>query len=191
MNLYLLFISFFHSILATNFSSTSSSCYCTTVPCPISGSNYLIEGGGGSGTYYYSLHTSNDIPVIKSAFVRIDLNNMDKGSDTTSCTQNYARSLDDDGVQDCDAGHILAHRLGGPGNQPINIFPQNSSINRGAYAQFEDSIYQCITKKGVSYADLSWSFSYSSTSKTKPDSVKYDVKYIGGSCISTSKTFSN
>lgn len=39
-------------------------------------------------------------------------------------TQNYSRSLDDDGVQDCDAGHILAHRLGGPGNQPINIFPQ-------------------------------------------------------------------
>ncbi len=32
--------------------------------------------------------------------------------------------LDDDGVKDCDAGHILAHRLGGPGNQPINIFPQ-------------------------------------------------------------------
>jgi hypothetical protein len=34
--------------------------------------------------------------------------------------------LDDDGVKDCDAGHILANRLGGPGNQPINIFPQVS-----------------------------------------------------------------
>ncbi len=50
--------------------------------------------------------------------------NMDTGSDTTSCTQSYSRMLDDDGVQDCDAGHILAHRLGGPGNQPLNIFPQ-------------------------------------------------------------------
>jgi hypothetical protein len=116
---------------------------------------------------------------------------MDKGSDTTSCTQNYARSLDDDGVQDCDAGHILANRLGGLGNQPINIFPQNSSINRGSYAQFEDSIYQCITTKGVSYADLSWSFSYSSTTRTQPSSVKYDVKYTDGSCPSINKTFSN
>jgi hypothetical protein len=44
---------------------------------------------------------------------------MYKGSNTTTCTQNYARSLDDDGVQDCDAGHILAHRLGCPCNQPI------------------------------------------------------------------------
>jgi hypothetical protein len=189
MNLCLLFISFFHSIFAANLSATSSSCYCTTVPCPVSGPNYLTEGGGGSGTYYYSLH--NNIPVVTSVFIRIDLSNMDKGSDTTSCTQNYARSLDDDGIQDCDAGHILAHRLGGPGNHPINIFPQDSSINRGAYAQFEDSIYQCITKKGVSYADLSWSFSYSSACKTKPNSVKYDVNYKGGTCVSTSKTFSN
>jgi hypothetical protein len=94
---------------------------------------------------------------------------MNKGSDTTTCTQNYARSLDDDGAQNCDAGHILAHRLGGPGNQPINIFPQNLSVNRGSYVQFEDSIYQCITTKGVSYADLTWTFSYSSTSKTKPN----------------------
>lgn len=54
----------------------------------------------------------------------ITKNDLDKGSDTTDCTQKYSRMLDDDGVQDCDAGHILAHRLGGPGNQPINIFPQ-------------------------------------------------------------------
>jgi hypothetical protein len=167
----------------------SSSCYCTTVPCPISGANNLIEGGGGSGTYYYTLH--NNIPVVISAFVRISINDMDKGSDTTTCTQNYARSLDDDGIQDCDAGHILAHRLGGPGNQPINIFPQDLSINRGAYAQYEDGIYTCITTKGVNYADLSWVFSYSSNTKTKPISVTYDVKYTGGSCSSTTKTFTN
>jgi hypothetical protein len=167
----------------------SSSCFCTTVPCPISGPNYLTIGGGGTGTYYYSLH--NNIPVVTSASVRVSINNMDQGSDTTSCTQSYARSLDDDGTQDCDAGHILAHRLGGPGNQPINIFPQDLSINRGSYAQFEDSIYQCITTKGVSYADLSWIFLYTSTSRTKPDSVKYDVKFTGGTCSSISKIFNN
>lgn len=169
--------------------STSSSCVCTSVPCPVSGANYLTEGGGGTGTYYYSLH--NNIPVITSASVRITTSNLDKGSDTTSCTQSYSRMLDDDGVQDCDAGHILAHRLGGPGNQPINIFPQDLSVNRGSYAQFEDGIYQCIMNKGATAADLYWSFVYSSTTRTKPKSVTYRVKYTGGSCADISKDFTN
>ena len=188
MNLYLVLIMFLNFVNSLNLRA-SSSCFCTTVPCPVPGINYLTIGGGGTGKYYYELH--NDIPVITSANIRISLNNMDKGSDTTSCTQNYARSLDDDGIQDCDAGHILAHRLGGPGNQPINIFPQDLSINRGAYAQYEDTIYQCITTKDVTYADLMWVFYYSSTTKTKPYSVKYDVTYTGGFCVSTSKTFNN
>lgn len=79
--------------------------------------------------------------MVTSASVTITKANLDKGSDTTSCTQDYSRSLDDDGVKDCDAGHILAHRLGGPGNQPINIFPQDLSVNRGSWAQFEGVIY--------------------------------------------------
>jgi len=82
----------------------------------------LRLGGGGTGTYTYETHGS--YPVVKSASVTITKSNLDMGSDTTSCTQDYSRNLDDDGIKDCDAGHILAHRLGGPGNQPINIFPQ-------------------------------------------------------------------
>jgi len=73
----------------------------------------------------------------------------------------------------------------------INIFPQDLSVNRGAYAQYEDGIYTCITAKGASIADLYWVFYYSSTSKTKPINVTYDVKYYDGSCASTSKTFTN
>ena len=97
------------------------------------------------------------------------------GSDTTSCTQAYSRSLDDDGIADCDAGHILAHRLGGPGSQPINIFPQDLSINRGAYAQYEADIHDCVVK-GAS-ASLNWVFTYSSIYVTKPISVKYTANY--------------
>lgn len=185
MNILILFISLINLINYSN----ASTCYCTTVPCPVSGANYLTEGGGGTGTYYYSLH--NNIPVVVSAMVRISIDNMNKGTDTTKCTQNYARSLDDDGIQDCDAGHILANHLGGPGNQPINIFPQDLTINRGSYAQYEDVIYTCITSKGVNFADLTWTFNYSSITQTKPISVKYDVKYTGGSCLSSSKTFTN
>jgi hypothetical protein len=42
-------------------------------------------------------------------------------------------------VKDCDAGHILAHRLGGPGNQPINIFPQV------CWRSFEGATFQNLT----------------------------------------------
>ena len=185
----LLILSGYLSQSYAQLNATSSSCVCTSVPCPIVGANYLTEGGGGTGTYYYSLH--NNIPVVTSASVRITKSNMDKGSDTTSCTQSYSRMLDDDGIQDCDAGHILAHRLGGPGNQPINIFPQDLSVNRGAYAQYEDSIYQCIVNKGSTSADLSWSFTYSSSTRTKPIAVTYRVKYTGGSCVDTTKDFTN
>ena len=82
----------------------------------------INKGGGGTGVYNYIMH--NGHAVVSTATATISQADMDKGTDTTSCTQSYSRSLDDDGVQDCDAGHILAHRLGGPGNQPINIFPQ-------------------------------------------------------------------
>jgi len=191
--LFCLFLNIFVSsmLVITNsqLNATSSSCVCTTVSCPISGNNYLNEGGGGTGTYYYSLH--NNIPVVTSASVRITKSNLDMGSDTTSCTQSYSRNLDDDGIQDCDAGHILAHRLGGPGNQPINIFPQDLSVNRGAYAQYEDSIYQCIAVKGAISADLSWIFKYSSNTRTKPIGVTYYAKYTGGTCIDSSKDFTN
>ena len=71
----------------------------------------------------------------------ITKSNLDGGTGTTSCTQSYSRTLDDDGKEDCDAGHILAHSLGGPGNQPINIFPQDAHVNRGAWAQYEGDIY--------------------------------------------------
>ena len=97
--------------------------------------------------------------------------------------------MDDDGTQDCDAGHILANRLGGPGNQPINIFPQTFSINRGAYAQYEADIHDCIVG-GANSASLSWTFTYSSPTKTKPDFVTYNVVY-SNFCANTSVKFTN
>jgi len=167
---------------------TASTCVCTTVSCPVEGNNYLTEGGGAKGTYVYKL--ANGIAVVSKASVTITKADLDQGSDTTQCTQDYARSLDDDGTKDCDAGHILAHRLGGPGNQPINIFPQASSINRGIYAQFEDSIYDCVNQ-GVS-GSLSWTFTYSTSTRTKPTQVTYSAKFSsGGTCTSLSQVFTN
>lgn len=149
---------------------------------------FICSGGGAIGTYIYVDH--NGTPVVSSASVTVTLADMNKGTDTTSCTQDYSRSLDDDGVKDCDAGHILANRLGGPGNQPINIFPQNLSVNRGAYNQFEGEIYDCIMG-GATSASLSWTFTYASTTNTKPISLTYSAKFSGGSCGDKYSEFTN
>lgn len=167
----------------------SAGCVCTTVVCPVPGSNVLTVGGGSKAYYTYSSH--GGIPVVTSANATITIANIDKGTDTTSCTQSYSRSLDDDGVQDCDAGHILANRLGGPGNEPTNIFPQDYSINRGAYAQYEGQIHDCITMYGASKAALKWSFTYESSTKTKPIGVHYTATFTGGTCSALSQDFPN
>tara|TARA_B110000090_G_C13324267_1_gene424747 strand:+ start:262 stop:861 length:600 start_codon:yes stop_codon:yes gene_type:complete len=160
-------------------SRSDTTCVCTSVPCPISGHNPLDEGGSALVTYFYTMH--GDQPVVTSAEGTIYPSSLDKGTDTTSCTQSYSRMMDDDGVKDCDAGHILAHRLGGLGQQPTNIFPQDASINRGAYAQFEGKIYECVAS-GAKSASLSWTFKYESTTRTKPNHIYYNAQFDGGDC---------
>ena len=167
----------------------STSCICTTVPCPEPGENTLIMGNGTAViTYDYVQH--GDFIVVSSANGEITPIDLDHGTDTTSCTQQYARMLDDDGVKDCDAGHILANRLGGYGNEPLNIFPQDASVNRGIYAQFENDIYQCIVS-GAKSASLRWNFAYSNETQTKPNSVEYSASFNGGDCTEFSDVFTN
>lgn len=161
-------------------SRSDTTCVCTTVPCPISGHNPLNEGGKAQVTYFYTMHGSQ--PVVTSAQGTIYPSSLDQGTDTTSCTQDYSRMMDDDGVKDCDAGHILAHRLGGLGQEPTNIFPQDASINRGVYAQFENKIHDCVASTGCKSASLSWTFKYEDTTRTKPNHVYYDATFDGGDC---------
>ena len=175
-----------YTINATNL---TSSCICTTVQCPIVGTNTLVMGNGSATIHYkYILH--NNFPVISSADGIIYINSLDKGTETTECTQKYSRMLEDDGASNCDAGHIMANRLGGYGNQPINIFPQQLSVNRGAYAQFEDKIYHCI-KSGASQASLSWIFTYSNSSSTMPIEINYNAVFDKGDCTSIHSVFQN
>jgi hypothetical protein len=178
-------LSLFSSAVAL---SSNTTCVCTTVPCPVAGPNYLSAGGGGQGIYNYVTHSG--YAVVSTVSVSLGPKDLGTGTDTTSCTQSYSRMLDDDGVQDCDAGHILANHLGGAGNQPINIFPQDLSINRGSYAQFEGDIYDCIDG-GASSALLSWTFTYESSTHTKPNKVDYAATFTGGPCTSLHQTFTN
>jgi hypothetical protein len=71
--------------------SGDSTCICTTTACPVAGANKLTEGGGLVGEYEYALHGSQ--PVVVSAKATITKADLDKGTDTVKCTQDYARMI--------------------------------------------------------------------------------------------------
>ena len=75
-----------------NSTESTNSCVCTTVPCPVSGNNYLTESGS-TGTYVYATHGSH--PVVTSASITITKKGLDTGTGTTTCTENYSRTLED------------------------------------------------------------------------------------------------
>ena len=168
---------------------SSSVCICTTVPCPIEGDNLAIMGNGNANvTYTYNKHDTYEV-VIKAKGI-INKLSLDQRTETTSCTQKYSRMLEDDGENDCDAGHILANRLGGYGNLPVNIFPQNSSMNRGSYAQFEGEIYDCMLEtNGLAY--LSWDFLYENNNNTMPYKVIYSANFDDSVCSYMESEFYN
>lgn len=162
-------------------------CVCTTVECPMEGKNSLVMGDGNADiSYIYEQH--GEYLVVSSATGILTPLSLDNGSETTSCTQKYSRMLDDDGVKDCDAGHILANRLGGYGNEPLNIFPQDPSTNRGIYSQMEGRIYDCMQEANEGY--LSWEFIYANSSSTKPINVIYSAEFDKG-CEGMKETFPN
>ena len=162
-------------------------CVCTTVECPSQGENNIVMGGGNANiSYNYVKH--GEYLVVDSVDGVITPGSLDNGSGTTSCTEKYSRLLEDDGLNNCDAGHILANRLGGYGNEPLNIFPQDPSINRGIYSQMEGDIYNCMGKANEGY--LSWKFIYSNETSTKPINVVYSARFDVG-CDDMTVTFSN
>lgn len=167
---------------------SSTSCICTTVACPEVGENNIIMGKGGANiTYTYEDH--NGIHVVVYATGTLTRESLNNGSETTECTRKYARMLEDDGEQTCDAGHILANRMGGYGNEPLNIFPQNSTINQGVYNQFEGKIYNCMLNSSLGI--LTWEFYYESDEKTQPNHVDYYAKFEDSPCDPLYEGFSN
>jgi hypothetical protein len=183
-------ISILYSLFSVlTYSVTGSTCICTSVQCPVVGVNTLVMGNGGS-TVKYTYIQHNGHAVVSSVTGIVSPASLDKGTEPTKCTQDYSRMLEDDGLENCDAGHIMANRLGGYGNEPINIFPQKFSINRGPYAQFEGKIYECI-KSGANQATLNWNFSYETTNHTMPNKVVYSAQFDKGDCTHLEDTFSN
>jgi len=128
---------------------------------------------------------------VTTATSTIDKSYLDTGSETTDAARTYARSL---GLPTDDAGHILANRLGGSGKDPVNIFPQNLSINRGSWRVFEGRIFDCLIETPAQIiAALDWTFTYSGD-ETRATSIIYCVKYSATPNCSSSdvcQTFAN
>ena len=143
-------------------------------------------------SYTYDVHDGK--PVVVSAHCTISSADLDQGSDTDQTTRDYARALGGhDGVDDDDAGHILAHRLGGNGAAPTNIFPQAPHDNRGAWREFEGDVYDCIDgSDGGTTASLTWTFNYDKSTDQRPTSMRYAASYDGRTdCTDAAQDFDN
>ena len=58
--------------------TTATTCVCTTVPCPVVGTNPLTLAGGGKMSYVYVSH--NGVAVVSSASGSISTSDLDKGN---------------------------------------------------------------------------------------------------------------
>ena len=129
---------------------------------PKAGTNIQPVGGGGSCTFEYKLHGVT--PIMASGSCAISAADLGTGSATDEAVRDYARDLGFP-CPDDDAGHVLAHHLGGCGKCPTNIVPQCPHLNRGAWGAFEKDIYDC-TGRGETI--LSWKFQYGSSPPGPP-----------------------
>lgn len=85
-----------------------------------------------------------------------------------------ASKLDSNKLND-DAGHLVAHDLGGV-SDGINLVPQNRSLNRGEYKKLENLIKKDI-KKGHS-AEITIKLNYEGASE-RPSNYIYEYKKDG------------
>lgn len=86
---------------------------------------------------------------------------------------------------DDDAGHIIAHNLGGV-SDGINILPQNASLNRKEYKNIEYKISKDVNKGNK--AEIEIEIRYNGASE-RPD--EYIYKYFKNGKLDTQKVFKN
>ncbi len=109
--------------------------------------------------------------------------NIGGGSNTNTSSRREARSK---GYSTDDAGHPIARLLGGPGGKNY-VFPQDSHINRGIFAQFEGRIASRILATGRSVS-IVLKFDYANGG-TRPTGIIYEALFQDG--IYMSQYFNN
>ena len=137
--------------------------------------NYYASGGG-IGTFVYVVN-ANNVPIINTAVIIISKANLDKGFSPSPVATNYVRFLAQG--DSCLPGMILGTRLGGKGNDLMNIFPISSSM-KTMYDAFESKIYDCLANDNAASVTLRWTFYYVLTTDTKPYKVLYHASFHEG-----------
>jgi len=175
--------------------------HCAKKPSFENLSPVLIMENGARCEYTYA--KIDGTPLVQSARCTVLKANFDRGQGTVTTeprcppgpdkcaacpervgTRGYARTLGQhDGCIDDDAGHILAKQLGGCGDCPVNIFPQNPDENRLSNRKWrimEEKIAGCLRESQDSTrALISWTFLYASPADHRPARVRYSVAFSG------------
>ncbi len=149
--------------------------------CKGKGNPYIEKTAKSSGlTYRSRIGTQGE---LKSVFAKIEPKHIGKGTNTNSAARNLMRKL---GLITDDAGHGIGKNLGGPGGaKSKNLFPQNLSVNRGDFAQFEKKIAAEVLKGKNVFVRVVPKYANGST---RPHEIFYQVR-VNGKTIS--KVFVN
>ncbi len=120
---------------------------------------------------------------LTSAFAKIESGNIGQGTLTNASSREFARRL---GNATDDAGHAVGNNLGGLGGvRAGNIFPQAPSINRGAFAQFEQLIARRVLAGDEVFVRIVPLYRAGST---RPFAILYQARING---VTFSRTFKN
>jgi len=114
---------------------------------------------------------------LQSVSATITTNELDGGTGTNAKIRKYAQDNAGPGHSKPDAGHLIARRLGGPGNNEDNIIPQEASINRGAYRVFEDEVYHIIDEHGQADVTVTLHYPAHDPNTLRPERIEYVVHY--------------
>jgi hypothetical protein len=146
---------------------------------------------GGDGALIYT-RNKYGIPILDSGVATISNRDLDNGFAIVEKINaaRYAKAL---GAPDSVPGQVLGARLGGRGDQLLNVFPQTTSC-KYYWNLFEDQIHQCIVDSGnEATARVHWAFNYYTKFDTRPHTITYKVEFIGGvnPCSQMSQNFDN
>ncbi|KAB0790753.1 hypothetical protein PPYR_15658 [Photinus pyralis] len=115
----------------------------------------------------------------------ITKNNLRKGTGTNQATRDFTKLMgnNDPRFANDDAGHIIAKNLGGPGDQPNNIYPQTALLNQGDWKGIEKLVFDEVDKKGDRVFSLKLNYDDSAGLSTRPTSVVYKIEDLNGNII--------
>ncbi|MDN4523991.1 DNA/RNA non-specific endonuclease [Fictibacillus fluitans] len=112
---------------------------------------------------------------LRAVFAKIEPNSLGKGTDTNDASRKLMRLFG--GRNTDDAGHAIGNKLGGLGNKnSANLFPQNHSINRGAFRAFEKQIHDEVKAGKTVFVRVVPKYA---AGANRPHEVAYSVRVNG------------